>query len=60
MNNATDIALATGKAALNRIGEIIPIIGFAKDVYENLSEIQVARKQERLVKFVEHLSICGE
>lgn len=60
MNNATDIALATGKAALNRIGEIIPIIGFAKDVYENLSEIQVARKQERLVKFVEHLSISIE
>lgn len=51
-----DIWKASSKAALTQIGNLIPIVGFAKDVYENLSQIQAERKIHRLECLLEDLN----
>lgn len=56
MNNSREIAQASFKALIDTIGSCIPVFGFTKSVYENLSQIQAERKQQRLYDFVSGLS----
>lgn len=56
MNNKREITQATFKAMIDTLGNSIPILSFAKNVYENLSQIQADRKQQRLREFVSELS----
>lgn len=52
MNNAKDNLIALGKAAIDTIGNVVPIIGFTKSFYENFNSIQAERKQNRVNEFV--------
>lgn len=56
MNNSKEIALSSLKAFIDTLGGCIPILGFAKNVYENLTQIQAERKQQRLYDFISGLS----
>lgn len=52
MNNAKDNLVALSKAAIDTIGNMVPIIGFTKSFYENVNSIQAERKQDRVNEFV--------
>jgi len=56
MNQTKDIFNALGKAAIETIGGIIPIVGFVDSFYDNLNYIQAERKQKRVTDFVIQLS----
>lgn len=53
MSKTKDLLEASSKAALDLIGNCIPIVGFAQDVYAQLEQIQAKRKVERISKFLE-------
>lgn len=56
MNQAKDNFYALGKAAIETIGGIIPIVGFVDSFYDNLNHIQAERKRKRISDFVIQLS----
>lgn len=57
MSKTKDLLEASSKAALDLIGNCIPIVGFAQDVYAQLEQIQAKRKVERISKFLEDVQL---
>lgn len=57
MRNTKDLLEASSKAVLVQIGNCIPIVGFAQDVYAQLEQIQAKRKVERISKFLEGVQL---
>ena len=57
MRKTKDLLEASSKAVLVQIGNCIPIVGFAQDVYAQLEQIQAKRKVERISKFLEGVQL---